>query len=85
MTSKEKRIAWVTGGSSGISLAGAEALAADGWTGRNLRPAPRRASRRRKAKVKALLHRTFDPKSRGAADRRRLWGRGMAGFFGRRT
>ena len=32
MTSKEKRIAWMTGGGSGIGLAGAEALAADGWT-----------------------------------------------------
>jgi NADP-dependent 3-hydroxy acid dehydrogenase YdfG len=32
MTSKGKRIAWVTGGGSGIGLAGAEALAADGWT-----------------------------------------------------
>ena len=27
-----KRIAWVTGGGSGIGLAGAQALAADGWT-----------------------------------------------------
>jgi NADP-dependent 3-hydroxy acid dehydrogenase YdfG len=32
MISKGKRIAWVTGGGSGIGLAGAEALAADGWT-----------------------------------------------------
>jgi NADP-dependent 3-hydroxy acid dehydrogenase YdfG len=32
MTSKGKRVAWVTGGGSGIGLAGAEALAADGWT-----------------------------------------------------
>ena len=32
MTSKGKRIAWVTGGGSGIGLAGAEALAGDGWT-----------------------------------------------------
>lgn len=32
MTSPTKRIAWVTGGGSGIGQAGAEALAADGWT-----------------------------------------------------
>src|SRR4029077_11745060 len=32
MTSRTKRVAWVTGGGSGIGLAGAEALAADGWT-----------------------------------------------------
>jgi NADP-dependent 3-hydroxy acid dehydrogenase YdfG len=32
MTSNEKRIAWVTGGGSGIGLAGAEALAGDGWS-----------------------------------------------------
>ena len=32
MMSKGKRIAWVTGGGSGIGLAGAEALAADGWS-----------------------------------------------------
>jgi NADP-dependent 3-hydroxy acid dehydrogenase YdfG len=32
MTSKGARIAWVTGGGSGIGLAGAEALAGDGWT-----------------------------------------------------
>ena len=32
MTSEGKRIAWMTGGGSGIGLAGAEALAADGWT-----------------------------------------------------
>jgi NADP-dependent 3-hydroxy acid dehydrogenase YdfG len=31
MTSTTKRIAWVTGGGSGIGLAGARALAADGW------------------------------------------------------
>src|SRR5882757_9435792 len=32
MTSGGKRVAWVTGGGSGIGEAGAEALAADGWT-----------------------------------------------------
>jgi NADP-dependent 3-hydroxy acid dehydrogenase YdfG len=32
MTTQGKRIAWVTGGGSGIGLAGAKALAADGWT-----------------------------------------------------
>ncbi|HWV95952.1 MAG TPA: SDR family oxidoreductase [Xanthobacteraceae bacterium] len=32
MTNKAKRVAWVTGGGSGIGQAGAEALAADGWT-----------------------------------------------------
>jgi hypothetical protein len=32
MTSRGKRIAWVTGGGSGIGFAGAEALAADSWT-----------------------------------------------------
>ena len=32
MTAGSKRIAWVTGGGSGIGQAGAEALAADGWT-----------------------------------------------------
>jgi NADP-dependent 3-hydroxy acid dehydrogenase YdfG len=32
MTSKGKRIAWVTGGGSGIGLAGAAALAGDGWS-----------------------------------------------------
>ena len=32
MTSRTKRVAWVTGGGSGIGLAGAEASAADGWT-----------------------------------------------------
>src|SRR3954447_11337881 len=33
MTNGGKRVAWVTGGGSGIGEAGAEALAADGWTG----------------------------------------------------
>jgi len=32
MTEGAKRVAWVTGGGSGIGEAGAEALAADGWT-----------------------------------------------------
>jgi len=32
MAPKRKRIAWIIGGSSGIGLAGAEALAAEGWT-----------------------------------------------------
>jgi NADP-dependent 3-hydroxy acid dehydrogenase YdfG len=32
MTKQGKRVAWVTGGGSGIGEAGAEALAADGWT-----------------------------------------------------
>ena len=31
MTKNAKRVAWVTGGGSGIGEAGAEALAADGW------------------------------------------------------
>jgi NADP-dependent 3-hydroxy acid dehydrogenase YdfG len=31
MPNDEKRLAWVTGGGSGIGEAGAEALAADGW------------------------------------------------------
>src|SRR5579859_3547016 len=32
MAHYSKRVAWVTGGGSGIGEAGAEALAADGWT-----------------------------------------------------
>src|SRR3984885_9903459 len=32
MTNSGKRVSWVTGGGSGISEAGAVALAADGWT-----------------------------------------------------
>src|SRR5437667_9296766 len=32
MTNGRERVAWVTGGGSGIGEAGAEALAADGWT-----------------------------------------------------
>lgn len=32
MANATKRVAWVTGGGSGIGQAGAEALAADGWT-----------------------------------------------------
>jgi NADP-dependent 3-hydroxy acid dehydrogenase YdfG len=32
MSKSGKRVAWVTGGGSGIGEAGAEALATDGWT-----------------------------------------------------
>lgn len=32
MASTKKKIAWVTGGGTGIGLAGAQALAADGWS-----------------------------------------------------
>ncbi len=32
MSKDQKRIAWITGGGTGIGLAGAEALAASGWT-----------------------------------------------------
>src|ERR1700694_2714506 len=32
MSNNGKRVAWVTGGGSGIGEAGAEALTADGWT-----------------------------------------------------
>lgn len=32
MSNNKKRVAWITGGGSGIGLAGAQALAAEGWT-----------------------------------------------------
>jgi NADP-dependent 3-hydroxy acid dehydrogenase YdfG len=61
MTSKGKRIAWVTGGGSGIGLAGAEALAGDGWSvtisGRRLdalEEAAKRIGEKTSAKVDVL-------------------------------
>src|SRR5258707_1415096 len=36
MSNNGKRVAWVTGGGSGIGEAGAEALAPGGWTGGGL-------------------------------------------------
>jgi NADP-dependent 3-hydroxy acid dehydrogenase YdfG len=61
MTSNEKRIAWVTGGGSGIGLAGAEALAGDGWSvtisGRRLdalEKAAKRIAEKTSAKVDVL-------------------------------
>jgi NADP-dependent 3-hydroxy acid dehydrogenase YdfG len=61
MTSKGKRIAWVTGGGSGIRLAGAEALAGDGWSvtisGRRLdalEEAAKRIGEKTSAKVDVL-------------------------------
>ena len=32
MSNNKKRVAWITGGGTGIGLGGAQALAADGWT-----------------------------------------------------
>ena len=32
MSNSKKRVAWITGGGTGIGLGGAQALAADGWT-----------------------------------------------------
>ena len=32
MSNNKKRVAWITGGGSGIGLAGAQELAKEGWT-----------------------------------------------------
>ena len=79
MTSKAKRIAWVTGGGSGIGLAGAEALAGDGWrvtiSGRRLdalEEAAKRIADKTSAKVDILPLDVTRPVDVQAAARSRL-------------
>ena len=68
MSNDGKRLAWVTGGGSGIGEAGAEALAADGWTVV--------VSGRRKDALDSVVARIAEPDFSAIADRYpRVWRR----------
>ncbi len=61
MTNGGKRVAWVTGGGSGIGEAGAVALAADGWTVV--------VSGRRKDALEAVVAEDHQERRQGRGDR----------------